>query len=394
MDEKIPFYTRKLFALLLIFIIGNASLQAQNHSLRRLVDTLASPYFGGRGYVDSGLQRAAIFIENEMKMIGLAPVEVGYQQPFVHDVVVFDGNADLEIDGKNLKAGKDFVVSPGSRGVQVFKKKLQPLDSIRWIDPASRVVIEMVDKLTWGVATVQDDYTVIYLLRSLLTAPPVTYSLHLEARRVKDFTSNNIIGMIRGSGQPDSFLVLTAHYDHLGKLGKDAIFFGANDNASGVALMLDLAKEMASRDTPPRYSILFIAFAGEEPGLLGSEFYVKNPLLPLEKIRFLVNLDLLGTGEEGIMVVNATEYPNEWKLLDSINKTHGWLKTIGQRGKARNSDHYWFTEAGVPAFFIYTLGGIAAYHDIYDARETLPLTKTAEVGKLIDSFFEILSKNN
>jgi Zn-dependent M28 family amino/carboxypeptidase len=251
------------------------------------------------------------------------------------------------------------------------------------------VVIEKVDKLTWGVATVQDDYTVFQVLKSSLPEEPKHYGANLDARRVKDFMSENIIGMVPGTEKPDSFLVVSAHYDHLGKLGKEAIFCGANDNASGVALMLDLARQIAAK--PLRYSVLFIAFAGEEAGLLGSAHYVKNPLLPLEQIRFLINLDQLGTGDEGIMVVNATEFPNEWKILDDINRQNGWLSQIGQRGKAKNSDHYYFTEAGVPAIFIYTLGGIKAYHDIYDLRETLPLTKTEEVGKLILEFFKGVS---
>jgi Zn-dependent M28 family amino/carboxypeptidase len=143
---------------------------------------------------------------------------------------------------------------------------------------------------------------------------------------------------------------------------------------------------------PLRYSVLFIAFAGEEAGLLGSKYFTQNPLVPLKKMRFLVNLDLLGTGEEGIMVVNATEFTAEFLLLESLNQKQPQpLAKIGQRGKAANSDHYWFSEAGVPSFFIYTLGGINAYHDVYDRRETLPLTCTATVANMLVAFFAALS---
>jgi hypothetical protein len=365
---------------------------AQDAYLRRVFDTLASPHVSGRGYVDSGLQKAAAIIEQELRKWGVQPIDNSFRQPFKHDVVVFDGTVELKVNKKPLKPGVDFLVSPGSRAVKAEKGKLERLDSIRWIDPANRVVLELVDKLTWGVATVQDDYTVVYVLKPSMPVNIQSYSIHLDARRIKDFTSENVLGFIPGKEKRDSFLVLTAHYDHLGKLGHDAIFCGANDNASGVALMLDLARRIGSGEVSLRYSVLFIAFAGEEAGLLGSEHFVKNPVVPLNKICFLVNLDLLGTGNDGIMVVNATEYPKAWKILDDLNKANGWLNTIGQRGKARNSDHYWFTEAGVPAFFIYTLGGIAAYHDVYDVRETLPLTKTKEVGELLIAFFENLSK--
>lgn len=79
-------------------------------------------------------------------------------------------------------------------------------------------------------------------------------------------------------------------------------------------------------------------------------YYTENPVVPLTSIKFLLNLDLLGTGDEGMMVVNATEYPQHFSRLDSINTQQQLLPKIGQRGKAANSDHYFFTEKGVRHF--------------------------------------------
>ena len=118
--------------------------------------------------------------------------------------------------------------------------------------------------------------------------------------------------MVKGTAQPDSFIFITAHYDHLGGMGKDTYFPGANDNASGDALLLSLAKYYVAH--PAKYSIGFILFAGEEAGLVGSKYYTENPIVPLKNIRFLINTDLAGTGDEGITVVNATEFPNEFAL--------------------------------------------------------------------------------
>jgi hypothetical protein len=387
--DKSPF--KRLIYSLVFLLVSAPNLSAQVSTLRKLTDTIASAYMGGRGYTDSGLQRAAAFIEQEWISAGIIPVGKSYRQPFRHDVNVFNGDVSLTVNGVALSPGKDFIVTPGSRSVK-GSNALQPLDSVRWMDPANRVVVELVDKLTWSVSKIQDDYTVFQLRKGSLSTPPAHYEAKLDAKRIKNFTSENIIGMVKGTDMQDSFLVISAHYDHLGKLGKDAVFRGANDNASGVALMLHLARQIAAK--PLRYSVVFIAFAGEEAGLLGSEYFVQYPMVPLKKVRFLVNLDLLGTGDEGIMVVNATEFPKEWKILDDMNKANGWLPQVGQRGKAANSDHYWFTEAGVPAFFIYTLGGIKAYHDIYDLPETLPLTKTDEVGKLIMGFFKSISERS
>ena len=157
-------------------------------------------------------------------------------------------------------------------------------------------------------------------------------------------------------------------------------------------MLLNLADYYSKKENQPKCSVAFIAFAGEELGLLGSKYFAAHPLLPLSEMKFLVNLDLLGTGDEGMMVVNATEFPRKFALLDSINTAKKYLIKIGQRGKSRNSDHYWFTEKGVPSFYFYTLGGIKAYHDIYDKAETLPLTKFEDVFRLIVDFNSAIQK--
>ena len=100
-------------------------------------------------------------------------------------------------------------------------------------------------------------------------------------------------------------------------MGNHAIFPGANDNASGTAFMLALAKYY--KENPPKYSIAFMAFSGEEAGLLGSSHYVGHPIFPLENIKFLVNIDLMGDATDGITVVNAVEQNGAFDLLQKIN---------------------------------------------------------------------------
>ena len=178
--------------------------------------------------------------------------------------------------------------------------------------------------------------------------------------------------------------MFSAHYDHLGMMGETATFNGANDNASGVAMMLTLMKYFSENN--PEYSVLFIAFGGEEAGLVGSKYYVQNPIIPLKKMKFLYNVDMMGTGSEGIQVVNSTEHPKEFERLKKINEKYNLVKEIKPRGKAANSDHYWFEEAGVPTFFSYTLGGVTYYHDIQDRPETLPLTEFDDLHTLIVKF--------
>jgi Zn-dependent M28 family amino/carboxypeptidase len=196
------------------------------------------------------------------------------------------------------------------------------------------------------------------------------------------------MAMVKGTANSQKFLVVTAHYDHLGRMGSDTYFPGANDNASGVAEMLALAAYFAKN--PLHKNILFVAFTGEEAGLLGSKYFVRNPPIPLDSIDFLLNLDLSGTGDEGITVVNATLYPEIFDKLVSLNKENNYVAKVKKRGPAANSDHYYFTENSVPAFFIYTLGGIKAYHDVYDKPETLPLDEAADLIQLYIRFFKYL----
>jgi Zn-dependent M28 family amino/carboxypeptidase len=169
-------------------------------------------------------------------------------------------------------------------------------------------------------------------------------------------------------------------------MGKTVYFPGANDNASGVAMLLSLARYYSQPGNKPNCSIVFMAFSGEEVGLLGSHYYVEHPLFPMTRIKFLTNMDILGTGNEGITVVNATVYDSAFKKLQEINTAGNYLPALKPRGKAAISDHHFFTEKNIPSFYIYTLGGIKAYHDTCDRRETLPLTEFEDLFSLLREF--------
>jgi|GEM_PF-109613 len=212
--------------------------------------------------------------------------------------------------------------------------------------------------------------------------------LQLDAQLLHNYQTQNLAAVVRGSAQPDSFLVVTAHYDHLGMMGKNTYFPGANDNASGVALLLELAAHYARPKNRPRYSVAFLLFGAEEAGLVGSSYFVQHPLLPLSRIKFLVNLDLLGTGEEGATVVNGKVYEAAFQRLAALNDAQHFLPKLGARGRAANSDHYPFSEAGVPAFFIYTRGGSTAYHDVNDRPAALSLAGFTGAYGLVRTFLD------
>jgi hypothetical protein len=357
-----------------------------------MVDTLTSRIFWGRGYTNDGMNKAARFIAEQMRSIGVKPMQgSGYLQQLTFPVNTFPGKMEVSINGRELQPGKDFIVSPDSRGVKV-RGILEQKDSSHFVDPSNKVVVSLQKKLTWSVGRKQADYTNIIINKNAVGVVPINYRVNIESKFNEQFTTSNVCGIVKGTLQPDSIIVFTAHYDHLGGMGKDTYFPGANDNASGISLLLNLAKYYAAN--PPPYTVAFICFAGEEAGLVGSKYFTENPLLPLNKIRFLTNVDLVGTGVDGVTVVNATEFPKEFALLNKVNDGSKYVVKINARGKAPNSDHYWFTEKGVPAFFLYTSGGIAAYHDVFDKGSTLPMNEFNDVFKMIVEFNKGLMNSN
>ncbi|MBI3509518.1 MAG: M28 family peptidase [Bacteroidetes bacterium] len=271
-----------------------------------------------------------------------------------------------------LRYMTDFVLHPVNvRGILIPEKKNSMTETCTKLSP-------------WDMSMIQTTVPVLEIAYSYkhITA----LSINVKAKFLKKYTSQNVIGYVKGSVNPDSFMVFTAHYDHLGQMGKNTFFPGANDNASGIAMLLSLARYYSNPEHKPKCSIAFMAFSGEEVGLLGSYYYTQHPLFPLKEIKFLVNMDILGTGDEGITVVNATEFQPEFKKLQALNTNGNYLAKVNPRGKAMISDHYCFTEMKVRCFYIYTLGGIKAYHDTCDRRETLPLSKFEDLFKLLRDF--------
>jgi len=378
------------YLIVLLLSISYPSFSQDYKYAKHIVDTLTSSIFWGRGYTNNGMRKAATFLSTQLQFFGLQPMNKNsFFQTFSFPVNTFPGKMEVLINGNQLEPGRDFIVSPNSRGVK-SKATLVQEDSTHYINSDKHITVSVKEKLTWSVAHRVTDFTNIEVDKKAISKKPVNVQVNIENRFIENFEATNVCAMVKGTVKPDSFILFTAHYDHLGGMGKSTYFPGANDNASGISLLLSLAKYYAANPQP--YSIAFICFAGEEAGLTGSKYFTENPLVPLNQIRFLINVDLVGTGDEGITVVNATEFPKEFTLLKTINDEGKYLVKINARGKAANSDHYWFTEKGVPSFFIYTLGGIKAYHDVFDKAETLPLNEYNDLFTLIVKFNESLMK--
>lgn len=371
-------------SILILWIIPATGFSQSLELGRSFVDTLSSQAFWGRGYTKDGMHKAAIYLEGKFREYGLQPLnKKDFFQEYSYPVNTFPGKMSVELNGLGLIPGKDFIISAESSGT-VASGELEQADSVTFIDRMNKVIVALRPKLTMDVSERAEAYTLVLLKEGVLNKDPFQYKIAVENKEIKKFEARNICGMVKGNAVPDSFIFITAHYDHLGGLGADVFFPGANDNASGVSLLMNLAQYYAKH--PQRYSIGFILFSGEEAGLKGSEYFTEHPTVDLKKIRFLTNTDLAGTGVDGITVVNASEFPAEFEMLKEVNSEMQLLKAVNSRGKAANSDHYFFTEKGVPSFFFYTLGGISAYHDIFDRSETLPMNEHEDLFKLMLGF--------
>ena len=416
------------FLLLAMLWVSTATYAGEDTSfirqqLRRHINALASPAMRGRGYVKDGRERAARYIERQFSTLGLEPLgEKGYRQSYSFPVNTFPGPLQLVVNGRELVPGVDYLVDAGSGSLcaknlavrtvdlpaSFSGAALSGLDAIGnlWVlngadslceargvpshalaaaFPAGAFLIPQKGKAMWTVSREQQQATVFYVSDTLI---PQSGNAAISVRaRLKDMRSDNIIACVPGAVK-DSFIVFSAHYDHLGMMGDNTIFPGASDNASGTSMLLYLAEYYAKH--PQRYTMVFIAFSGEEAGLMGSEWFVAHPVFPLSHIRFLTNLDIMGDATDGITVVNATELPQQFAQLNSINDTRHYLPVIKSRGKAANSDHYHFSEAGVPAFFIYTNGGKGYYHDVYDKPAEVTFANVPSLALLLRDFVTTL----
>lgn len=425
------------FLILFSFASFGLAQNAQTNYARSIIETLTSEEYAGRGYIDDGMWKSAQFIANEFDKSGLQKINGSYFQEFTMPINIIR-NAELKLNGKELQYGIDFLVKPNSKSQEFHRKEIyyfNPQDyaaSLKYesslidfierdmlaqknkhivfppyqfeVDSLSQyykswasfykpeenrnraVFYFTKDKLTASLSQVQDSIAEFIVKEKYFKNALNIDDYKIESEFINNFKSRNIIGKIEGENN-DSLIVITAHYDHLGKIG-NVYFPGASDNASGTAFLLDLAKYYSKNK--PEYTLVFIAFAAEEAGLVGSRFFVENPLIDLKKIKFLLNFDIMGAGEDGIQIVNSSIFTKEYELLNKINSKNNYLKQIKKRGEACNSDHCPFYEKGVPSFFIYTLGGPGHYHDIFDKGETLSLSEFEDLKSLFIEFINTI----
>jgi len=189
-----------------------------------------------------------------------------------------------------------------------------------------------------------------------------TLSLDLYSH-IEENKSLNVIGVLPGTGRGDEAVLYMAHWDHLGKHEDepgDNIYNGAIDNASGVAGMLEIAASMAAQTPPPQRSVVFMATTLEEAGLLGSQYYTKQPTFPLNKIAGVINIDAMSVnGPTRDLTITGLGSSDLEEIVEKLAIKQGRYlqeEEAVQSGFYFRADHFSFAKAGVPT--IYPSGGI------------------------------------
>ena len=214
----------------------------------------------------------------------------------------------------------------------------------------------------------------------------------------KKVVSQNIAGFIKGTQKPDEVVVISAHYDHLGKNDKQT-FYGADDNGSGTTMVINLMRAFAKTvgtDYAPKRSILFLFMTGEEKGLLGSEYYTYNPIFPLKNTIADLNTDMVGRIDDAhannpnyVYVIGADKISTELSQINEEANSDVGLEldyTYNDENDPNQfyyrSDHYNFAKNGVPVIFYFN-GVHADYHQPTDTPDKIDFPKMKKIANLV-----------
>ena len=412
---------------ILAAFLSLATLQGNAQDLplyKRVVKALSSARYQGRGYARDGANKAGKYLEREYRKAGADEVVC---QPFTIDINTFCGRMEMWADGKKLKPGVDFSMreySPGVHGTfPVYHVDTLHFDAERmfadlarpeyanclvccdfWFAYRHKEAFSRLQKAggctnagliqTWtspikfykayGHRVV--DKPIVWVTPEAIDGVK-SVRLDVDHRFLEGYGLFNVIAKVEGE-RHDSCYVFTAHYDHLGNLGRKVFYPGANDNASGTAAIVTLAAYYA-RHRPP-YDCWFLSFSGEDANLRGSEFYAEHPLVPLDQIRYLFNLDMIGDNNPVQYCEVSDEGMRGFALFEEINGEKHCFKALDRGELAANSDHYPFASRHVPCIFLENQEGDAFpyYHTVYDNWRRAVFDSYEPVFRLVTEFID------
>lgn len=421
---------KRLLFILLAFVGMQVGAQDMAH-YKRIVKELSSAKYQGRGYAKGGANKAGRFLQKEYAKAGVDEVTL---QPFTLDVQTFAGKMEMETNSdlansqfKKLRPGIDFSMREYSPGVYgefpVYHVDTLNFDADKMFADLAKPEYKncLVACEFWFTYKHRDAFSrlqkkdecpnagLIYTWESPIkffkayghrvVDKPIVWvtpeaikdvkrvRLAVDAKFLKDYECFNVIAKVEGA-RHDSCYVFTAHYDHLGNLGKKVFYAGANDNASGSACILTLAAYYAKHR--PKYDMYFLALSGEDTNLNGSKWFVKNPIVPLSKIKYLFNIDMIGDNSPVQYCEVSDEGMKAFPLFEKINAEKHYFTSLHRGELAANSDHYPFAMQHVPCIFLENEKGDAFqyYHTIFDNWDHVVTDSYEPVFRLVRDFIE------
>jgi aminopeptidase YwaD len=326
------------------------------------------------------------------------PVSVGY------GITASELNHD-DYAGVNAK-GKIAIATQGTPDGDNPHGRFLRFEGVRWKAIAARnagasalIVVardaefknDRLAKLTYDNQGGDAGIPVVLVSRQGLEKIQATAEISLSTDVVrKEVPAYNVVGVLKGSDPvlKNENIVIGAHYDHLGRGGEGSgslapdsseIHHGADDNASGTAGMLELARIFNAQRPKLKRTLVFIAFGGEEEGLLGSNYYVNHPVVPLANTVAMINMDMIGRMRDRKLSIGGVGTASEWKEM--ITQTNGFELTLNEDGLGP-SDHSSFYLKQIPVLFFFT-GAHNDYHKPSDTFEKINYTDEARILTLI-----------
>src|SRR5690349_11662933 len=321
---------KRKFVLIPVLLIFAAGVVAQQPArIRRDVKYLASDKLEGRLTGSKGATEAARYIANEFKKAGLKPL-----------------------------AG---AAGNGSESRHAVERYLQTFTYVARMNPHNS------------------------------PSPEGNVSAATDIMR-NQTPAYNVAGMLEGSDPllKNEVIIIGAHYDHLGRGGEGSgslaphsgdIHYGADDNASGTAGVLELARLFSTQKPRPKRTIVFIAFSGEEEGLLGSSYYVNHPLLPLANTVAMINMDMIGRMKDNRLIVGGVGTAKEWRDVMSAEADKSFQLTLNEDGFGP-SDQSSFYAKQIPVLFFWT-GTHDDYHKPSDTSEKINYDDEARILQMV-----------
>lgn len=287
-------------------------------------------------------------------------------------IVLVNGKlADKEED-ELLKFGR--MAGPGDAGIVMVQVKNEVAD--KWLQAAGK-----------SLARVQQEIDSKLQPQSFALVDSLQLEIKVAIERTHA-TVHNVLAYL--PGESDEYVIVGAHYDHLGRGNENSlapsqigtIHPGADDNASGTAALLELAREFSSRQRRARRGVLFAAFAGEEIGLLGSSYWVNHPTRPLAKAIAMVNMDMVGRIKDSKLYVGGVGTGSTFKaLLESASAGRNFTIEPSAGGYAA-SDHTSFLAKKIPVLFFFS-GLHSDYHKPSDTWDKINAESAAQLLDLI-----------